>query len=61
MPVRYFYDLTPDRSLTSDPEGTLVQLCDRCADRHWRVVAWAGDSDDLTCELCDEAQEGDDQ
>lgn len=50
-PIRWWYDRTPDRSLTSDPEGELVALCDRCA--AGQRVAWAADDADLSaCELC---------
>jgi hypothetical protein len=48
--IAIYDDLTPDRRHTSDPEGTLVTLCDRC--RPARGVAWAADGDGLICEEC---------
>lgn len=38
--------------LTSDTEGNLVQLCDRCARQNAGAVEWAGDGAEC-CELCD--------
>ena len=50
--IAYYYDLTDDLALTSDPEGTLVMLCASCADDHAGEVEWAGD-EAPGCELCD--------
>lgn len=51
---RYYYS----DELTTDPEGNLVQLCDRCAQRHRGVAQWAGDGAD-GCELCDAGEGAD--
>jgi hypothetical protein len=56
--IAYYYDLTEDHALSSDPEGNLVQLCERCARKHRADVQLAQSGDDLcSCELCDETDE----
>lgn len=54
--VAYYYDLSGE--LSSDHEGNLVQLCERCRQRHADDVqlAQAGD-DESSCELCDESDD----
>jgi hypothetical protein len=54
--VAYYYDLTG--ALTSDPEGCLVQLCERCAAVAGDDVQRAANGDeDGGCEACDELDE----
>lgn len=56
--INYFYDWSEGEDrLSSDPEGNLVQLCARCADKHWQIVSLAqrGDAESC-CELCDAGQ-----
>lgn len=52
--VNTYYDLSPDKDLSTDPEGNLVMLCRDCAWLHEDQVQWAsrGDSESI-CELCD--------
>lgn len=54
MPYRFYYD--DGGELTSDDEGCLVQLCERCARRHAADVRWAGDGAEC-CEVCGGAEE----
>lgn len=52
--VNRYYDVTEDRRLTSDTEGTLVILCRDCAWLHSDQVDWAGRGDEESvCEECD--------
>lgn len=56
--VNYFYDWSEGKDrLSSDPEGNLVMLCARCADKHRAIVSLAqrGDAESC-CELCDAGQ-----
>lgn len=50
----WYYDWTPDRELSNDPEGNLAWLCDRCADERGDLVSHAGEDDlnDSHCWRC---------
>ena len=47
----WYYDLTPDHSLSEDPESLLVWLCEDCASRLAGDVQFAG-TDHLHDGLC---------
>lgn len=56
--VRTYYDLTEGREFTSDTEGCLVDLCDRCARKAGDKVQPAALAEDgATCELCEEGND----
>lgn len=49
MQINYYYSET----LTSDPEGSLVSLCDDCAEECAPFIEFAGEGDaETTCEMC---------
>ena len=50
----WYYDWTPDKSLSNDPEGNLCWLCDDCANDLGGLVSHASEDDlnDSTCWRC---------
>jgi hypothetical protein len=53
----WYYDQTPDKKYSDDPEGNLVWVCDRCARDLRLEVEFAGtDVDkDAPCDICNHA------
>lgn len=63
MFVNYYYDFTwtpgEGGQYTSDTEGNLVMLCDKCRPGAGSQVAWAGAADEFSCcEMCERDQQG---
>lgn len=51
--VAVYYDISPDKHLTTDTEGCLVTLCGFHADKHYRSIQHACDAEPgAECELC---------
>jgi len=58
--VNYFYDQTAGKEYSADDEGTLVQLCDQCADAPLEsgAITLAQRGDETSgCERCDATQD----